>query len=313
LQSEETMPDYPYQVVDVFTDTRFGGNQLAVITDARGMDAATMQLVAAEFGFSETTFVLPPDDPAHTARVRIFTPTVEMPFAGHPNVGTAYVLAGMGHLFDHDLGDELVFEEIAGLVTVRVLREDGLVRGAAITAPRPLELGQELDPAIVADCVGLTVDDIALVNHRPCFLSVGAAFLGVELRSRQALAKARPIREQFEQADAAIPRTQSLGLAIFLYVPSADDPDRLDARMFAPLDNIPEDPATGSASAALAAFLAHRLPAADADLTLTIAQGEDMGRPSTLRLQATKVAGQVTRVEVGGACVPVMRGVLTLE
>lgn len=303
---------YPYEVVDVFTDTRFGGNPLAVITDARGLDPATMQQIAAEFGFSETTFVLPPDDPAHTARVRIFTPTTEVPFAGHPNVGTAYVLARVGRLFERELGDDLVFEEAAGLVTVRVLRAAGDVLGAQISAPQPLEIGPELDMASVALCVGLPVDDITLKNHPPRFVSVGLPFVVVELGSREALAQARPSREQFVQASAALPPASSLSLAIFLYVRECERPLQLSARMFAPLDNVPEDPATGSASAALAAFLAQQLRRADADLALTITQGEDMGRPSTLRLRAAKAGGAVRRVEVGGDCVPVMRGELTL-
>lgn len=304
------MPTHPYEVVDVFTDTRFGGNPLAVITDARGLDGETMRQIAAEFGFSETTFVLPPDDPAHTARVRIFTPTTEVPFAGHPNVGTAYVLARAGRLFERDLGDELAFEEQAGLVAVRVLRAGGGVTGAAIAAPRPLEIGPEVDMATVALCVGLPVDEITLRNHPPRFVSVGLPFVVAELSSREALAQARPLREQFALADAALPRATGLSLSIFLYV--REGAGQISARMFAPLDNVPEDPATGSASAALAAFLAQRLPRADTTLALTIAQGEDMGRPSTLRLKASKAGGQVTRVEVGGDCVPVMRGELTL-
>src|SRR5213592_999276 len=135
------MKAYAFVTVDVFTDRRFGGNPLAVFPDARGMSDADMQSLAAEFNLSETTFVLPPDDPAHTARVRIFNRTAEMPFAGHPNVGTAFVLAGMGR----DRGGLLVFEEQAGLVEVQVERDaTGSVIGAAIAAPQPLSVGAEL-------------------------------------------------------------------------------------------------------------------------------------------------------------------------
>ncbi len=306
------MPSYPFEVVDVFTTTRFGGNPLAVISDARGLEPAAMQQIAAEFGFSETTFVLPADDPANTARVRIFTPTTEVPFAGHPNVGTAFVLARQGALFGASLGDDLAFEEGAGLVRVRVLRAGGAVTGAAITAPRPLELGPEVDPATVAACASLAPADVSLASHAPRFVSVGLPFVLAELADRAALARARPNSERFAAADAALPRGAGLSLAIFLYVVESHNPLHLSARMFAPLDNVPEDPATGSASAALAAFLAARLPADDAELELTIAQGVDMGRPSALRLRATKAAGHVRQVVVAGDCVAVMRGELTL-
>src|SRR4029453_15560480 len=129
------MTHVAYEVVDVFTTSRFGGNPLAVITDARGLDDALMQGIAAEFGFSETPFVRPPADPQHTAHVRIFTPIAEMPFAGHPNVGTAFVLARRGAAFGRPAGEQMCFEERAGLVGVTVLRGGGAVTGAAITAP----------------------------------------------------------------------------------------------------------------------------------------------------------------------------------
>src|SRR5690242_21118961 len=128
------MTQLAYEVVDVFTNTRFGGNPLAVITDARGLDSELMQRIAAEFGFSETSFVLPPADPQHTAHVRIFTPTAEVPFAGHPNVGTAFVLARRGEVFGQPTGEQMRFEEHAGLVGVSIRRAGGAVTGAAITA-----------------------------------------------------------------------------------------------------------------------------------------------------------------------------------
>src|SRR5918911_1168207 len=146
------MTQVVYEVVDVFTTTRFGGNPLAVIPDARGLSDALMQRIAAEFGYSETTFVLPPADAQHTAHVRIFTPTTEVPFAGHPNVGTAFVLARRGAVFGQPVGERMRFEERAGVVGVTVLRADGAVTGAAITAPRALEVGQEVAVDLVAAC-----------------------------------------------------------------------------------------------------------------------------------------------------------------
>ncbi|NTV62964.1 MAG: PhzF family phenazine biosynthesis protein [Oscillochloris sp.] len=301
-----------FEVVDVFTATRFGGNPLAVITDGRGLDTALMQQIAREFGFSETTFVLPPTNPGHTARVRIFTPTTEVPFAGHPNVGTAYVLARLGDLFGKALSDDLLFEEEAGLVAVAIQRSGTAVTGAAITAPRALEVGLEVAPAVVAACVSLSPDDIALAAHPPRFLSVGLPFIAAELVDREALSRARPNIEHFLEADARLSDRSGFNVATFLYVPDADNPAQLSARMFAPLDDVAEDPATGSASAALAAFLASRMPQSDGEIALTIVQGVDMGRPSTIRLLVIKSAGAVQRVVVSGDCVSVMRGEMSV-
>ena len=303
------MQPIPYEVIDVFTDTRFGGNPLAVIPDARGLDAALMQRIAAEFGFSETTFVFPPAEARHTAQVRIFTPVAEVPFAGHPNVGTAYVLGRGASVFGQAVGTEMWFEERAGLVAVSVARRDGLVTGASITAPRALEIGLDVPVGLVAACATLTPADIEVESHPPLVLSVGLPFVFAELSSRAALARARPNRERFAEADAAVPLADG-GFALFLYVPEPGEVWRLSARMFAPLDNVLEDPATGSAAAALAAYLVSRLPEADGDMTLLIEQGVDMGRPSRLQLAVHKAHGLVQRVSVGGDCVPVMRGEL---
>ena len=158
------MRTYPFVTVDVFTATRFGGNPLAVFPDARGLSDAQMQALANEFNLSETTFVLPPENPANTARVRIFTRTAEMPFAGHPNVGTGYVLAQMGR----DTGGVLLFEELAGLVEVRVARDDhGAVTGATIAAPQPLSLGLELPVEAVAACGRTTSSPRRTGRSRP--------------------------------------------------------------------------------------------------------------------------------------------------
>jgi trans-2,3-dihydro-3-hydroxyanthranilate isomerase len=304
------MTQVAYEVVDVFTAERFGGNPLAVIPDARGLADELMQRIAAEFGYSETTFVLPPDDPRHTARVRIFTPTTEVPFAGHPNVGTAFVLARRGEVFGRPADARMQFEERAGLVEVEIVRAGATVTGAAITAPRPLEIGPEVPAALVAGCAGLTEADLALGAHPPRVVSVGLAFVVAEVASRAALAQARPNLDRFVAANAAVPLPG--GFALFLYVPVAGAAERLSARMFAPLDNVLEDPATGSASAALAAYRAALLPEPDAEIDLTIEQGVDMGRPSEIRLRVHKAGGAVKRVIIAGDCMPVMRGELVL-
>jgi trans-2,3-dihydro-3-hydroxyanthranilate isomerase len=305
------MNEFAYEVVDVFTTTRFGGNPLAVIPDARGLGDELMQQIAAEFGFSETTFVLPPADAQHTARVRIFTPTSEIPFAGHPNVGTAFVLARHGAVFGRSVGEQMRFEERAGLVDVTIVRDGDAISGAAITAPRALEIGQEVAVELVAACVSLSPEDIAVAIHPPRIVSVGLPFVVAELASRAALAQAKPNVARFAEANAIIPR-DDVGFALFLYVPMPYSAQQFSARMFAPLDNVLEDPATGSASAALAAYRVALMPEADADVALAIEQGVDMGRPSQLRLQVHKAGGVVQQVVVGGDCVPVMRGVLSV-
>src|SRR5205814_2688860 len=170
----------PFQTVDVFTDRKFGGNPLAVIPDAQGLSGEQMQSIAAEFNLAETTFVLPPRDPAHTAQVRIFTPKSELPFAGHPNVGTAFVLARMGRT----TGDRLVFEEAAGLVPLDLTRENGTVVAARLAAPRPLTLGETVAPEIVTQAVGLRAGDIV---GTPVIASTGNNFLFAELKSRDTL------------------------------------------------------------------------------------------------------------------------------
>jgi trans-2,3-dihydro-3-hydroxyanthranilate isomerase len=288
---------YPFVTVDVFTDQRFGGNPLAVFPDARGLSDAEMQLLAAEFNLSETTFVLPPDDPAHTARVRIFNRTAEMPFAGHPNVGTGYVLAQAGR----DRNGVLLFEEIAGLVEVRIERNSaGAAIGATIDAPQPLSLGLELPADIVAACAGLQPADVVLGAHRPVVATVGNPFVLAEV-TPAALTRAAPAIDAFRRAVTQLPELKGR-LAIYFY---ARDGARLRARMFAPLGGTFEDPATGSAATPLAALLLSLAGGVEAHYD--IAQGVEMGRPSLLRTSARRTADGI-RASVGGACVPVLRG-----
>src|SRR5688572_30875310 len=155
---------FAYVTVDVFAEKRFGGNPLAVFTAAEGLSDAEMQSLAAEMNYSETTFVLPPSDPANTARVRIFHRTAEMPFAGHPNVGTGYVLAGLRP----EVGDVLRFEEIAGLVEIRIARDsEGRPTGAEIDGPQPLSVLGTLPVEAIAPCIGLTATDLVTSTHIP--------------------------------------------------------------------------------------------------------------------------------------------------
>lgn len=287
------MPDFPFEVVDVFTDRPFAGNQLAVITDARGMDTDTMQAVAREFNFAESTFVLPPNDPAHTARVRIFTPGIEMPFAGHPNVGTAHVIARMGSLFGKPVGGTMVFEELAGLVHVAVTAEQATVR-----APRSLELGPEVNGLAVAELANIPAESILIHPHLPRFASVGAEFLFAEV-TPEALDAASHDMAAFRKWQSSFGRAGLLGLHIF-----ARRADDIEARMFAPLDGVPEDAATGSAAAALGALLAHRTGAPQ---RFTVLQGRHIGRPSRIDVMADS-----SGVSIGGPCAAIMRGTLSL-
>jgi trans-2,3-dihydro-3-hydroxyanthranilate isomerase len=289
------MRRYRFVTVDVFTDTRFGGNPLAVFPDARGLSDAEMQALAAEFNLSETTFVLPPSDPANTARVRIFTPKVEMPFAGHPNVGTGYVLGGLR------AGDSFRFEEIAGLVDVALFRDgSGAVTQATIAAPKPLLLGTEFTPVQLAGCTGIEPSEIVTENHRPVEASLGNPFVIAEV-APAALTRARPDGAEFRRVGATMPELADR-FAVYLY---ARDGAALRARMFSPALGVMEDPATGSAAAPLAALLLKLSGAPSA--AWDIVQGVEMGRPSLLRTTA-RVAPDGIRATVGGACVRVLEG-----
>ena len=292
------MRTYSFVTVDVFTNQRFGGNPLAVFPDARGMSDAEMQSLAAEFNLSETTFVLPPEDPAHTARVRIFTRTREMPFAGHPNVGTAYVLAQQGR----DRGGKLLFEELAGLVEIDV--EHDATRapvGATIAAPQPLSLGPELPIETIAACASLQPTDIRVGAHRPVAASLGNPFVIAEVEA-SALSRATPDFASFRQALEQEPALNGR-LGLYLYAHAGQG--SAQARMFAPLGGTIEDAATGSAAGPLGALLLSL--SSDPELRLDIHQGVVMGRPSLLRVVARRAADGI-RATIAGQCVPVLRG-----
>jgi trans-2,3-dihydro-3-hydroxyanthranilate isomerase len=306
------MPEFAYATLDVFTTTRFGGNQLAVIPDARGLTDIEMQQIAAEFNYSETTFVLPPQDPANTARVRIFVRTAEIPFAGHPNVGTAFVLGRQDGVFGKITGSSMRFEEGAGLVEVEIVRDRDVVVGARFRAPRALEIGATVDTAALARCVSLDAGAIVTERHAPTRISVGLPFVVAEM-DVGSLSQARPNIDAFAAAAATYGEADLGGrLSVFLYARTGQGIDRLRTRMFAPLSGTVEDPATGSASAALAAFLLSLDARADAQQRISIEQGAEMGRPSAIEVEVGKRGGRVHEVFVEGRCVPVMRGMLAV-
>jgi trans-2,3-dihydro-3-hydroxyanthranilate isomerase len=296
-----------YVTVDVFTDRMFGGNPLAVVLDAGGLSTAQMQAIAREFNYSETTFVLPPRDVAHDAEVRIFTVNSEIPFAGHPNVGTAFVLASRADTPPARLN----FEEKAGLVPVETLRENGMVVGAELTAPQALQRMTLVSVEHAAACLSMSPGDIVAERHPPHIISVGLPFLVVELASRDALRRARPDAAAFART---FPCDDSD--AVYFYtrdVPAAEAPCDLQARMFHPgASGLSEDPATGSATVATAALLADLDGRPDGELSFTIGQGVDMGRPSLLLTRVRKQAGRVVSAHVGGRCAAMMEGTFHL-
>jgi trans-2,3-dihydro-3-hydroxyanthranilate isomerase len=296
-----------YITVDVFTDRTFGGNPLAVVLDAGGLSTAQMQAIATEFNYSETTFVLPPQDPAYDAQVRIFTVNREIPFAGHPNVGTAFVLATQAA----KPPARLKFEEQAGLVPVEILTGQSGVIGAELTAPQPLKRSAQLSAEQGAACLSLSAADVKTDRHPPQVASVGLPFLMVELSSREALRRAKPDATAFGNT---FPCDGSD--AVYFYtrdVPAAEQPLDLQARMFHPgASGLSEDPATGSATAAAAALLADLDTTRDGELKLRIGQGVDMGRPSLLLTRVRKQNGAVVSTHVGGGCVPMMEGTFRL-
>lgn len=290
-----------FVTVDVFTDRRFGGNPLAVVLDADGLDDVAMQAVAREFNLSETTFVLPPDDSRNDAKVRIFTPGRELPFAGHPNVGTGFVLAREAQAAGDDVPTVLCFEEAAGLVPVDILTDgDGTTSGARLTAPQAVDLGGEIPVADFAPCVGLSPTDIDCTDHPPILASAGMPFPVARLTGPDALARAHGDA-------AAMAARPELGGHVFVYAAEPDGPGGFRARMFAPGLGIAEDPATGGAAAALTGLLG-TLQTADGRHDFRIVQGVEMGRPSVIETSVDVAGGVSGAIRVGGACVPVSRG-----
>lgn len=290
-----------YHTVDVFTNRPFGGNPLAIVLDTHGLTAGTMQAITREFNYSETIFLAPPNQAGHTARARIFTPGSEIPFAGHPNIGAAFVAARLGALFEQSVGKQVIFEEAAGLVEIEILHHRATVTGARLTAPQPLSLGVRVAPDIIAACAGLSVADI---KPGTVVASVGLPFIFGELAEDNALARAKPNHDAFTRH---MPAGNARGLTLF-----HRNGQNLHVRMFSPLDGVGEDPATGSANAALTGLLAARDPKPDGLFEFTITQGAEMGRPSQLYADAEKHGGTVGRVRIGGSCVPVMTGRLSL-
>lgn len=304
------MTKFRYLTADVFTDTPFGGNQLAVFPDARGIPEHRLMDVTREFNYSETTFVYPPADPAHTRRVRIFTPGAEVPFAGHPTVGTAHVLAAIGEIPLTGETTRIVLEEGVGPVPVSIRAKNGVPVFAQLSVAKLPEVGPPPVPrAAIAAVLGLDVADLLDDPWMPQALSCGLPFLFVPLRDLAAVQRARLRMDVWEST-----LKDAWGSEVFVFARGGERPGSdLHARMFAPALNVPEDPATGSANAALAGYLAARDPRRDGLLKWRVEQGFEMGRPSMLEVEADVVGGKVTAVRVGGASVVMSDGMMEIS
>jgi trans-2,3-dihydro-3-hydroxyanthranilate isomerase len=300
---------YSFRTLDVFTDALFGGNPLAVLTDARGLSTEQMERITREFNLSETVFILPPENPALTRRVRIFTPGRELPFAGHPTVGTAFLLAATGMIPLTEGETHIVLEEGVGPVAVTIQVENGAPLSAELTAVQAPEFRSDVPSAKdVAAVLSLNASDVSMGEFAPEAVSCGVPFLIAPLINRDAVSRARLDRAAFERVLSG-----TWAPEIFLFdVSAATTGGTIGARMFAPDLGIGEDPATGSAAVCLAGYLAKRSPG-DGTLRWTVAQGVEMGRPSTLMISAERKNQIVDSVRVAGKSVLVSEGILRVE
>ncbi len=299
-----------FVTLDVFTSRAFGGNQLAVFPDASGIPEDVLIQITREFNFAEVTFCYPPMNPAHTKRVRIFTPAREIPFAGHPTVGTAIALIELGLAGTH-AGDtaKLVLEEGVGPIPVTVKRAPGAATFAQFSTAKLAEVGPAVPGNdVLAEVLSMGANDILSAPMAAQNVSCGLPFLLVPLKSVDAVSRSRVRMDRWETA-----LKSAWAPDIFLF---AKDPSggaaHFHARMYGPGVNVPEDPATGSANACLAGYLAARAPQKDGTLRWTVDQGVEMGRPSRIEIEADKSAGAVTAIRVGGNAVMMTEGSFTI-
>ncbi len=291
-----------FETADVFTDRRYAGNPLGLVYGAEALETEAMQAIARELSLPETVFVLPAEVGGADIRLRIFTPALELPFAGHPSVGAAVMLARRR---SHPR-ETLVLEEAAGLVTAYLTRDrSGTPVAAEIEAPLPLGIGPALDRSAIAACAALPDDAIHVNGHPPLLAGCGAPFAIAEVEDADHLAAALPDVAAMARYWPTLPLPP---VGLLLHTPLGIG--RRRARMFAPLAGILEDPATGAANVALAGLLLHL--AGGSSLLLEVEQGIEMGRPSQLHLAARRDADGAIRVRVGGGVVAVSRGHITL-
>jgi trans-2,3-dihydro-3-hydroxyanthranilate isomerase len=300
---------YRFYTADVFTDRVFGGNPLAVFPDARGLKPDQMGRIAREFNLSETVFVFPAEQPGHTRRLRIFTPGTELPFAGHPTVGTAHVLAVIGDIVLEGEVTHIVFEEGIGPVSVSIQAEDGRPVFAQLTAAKLPEFGPK-PPSVETIAATLSLDVMDVLGDEPGAqaVSCGVPFLFVPVRDREAVRRARVNRTLWEKTLSSF---WAPHLYVFAHDPELDGSD-LRARMFAPAMGIEEDPATGSAATALAGYLGVRADTSQGTLQWVVEQGFEMGRPSLLHIEADTKDGEISEIRIGGSSVLVSEGTMVI-
>lgn len=292
-----------FAVYDVFTETPFAGNPLAVVFDADALNDAQMQTIAREFNLSETIFVRKPTEPRHAAQVRIFTPGAELPFAGHPTIGGAIALAEDRHATGAPNDVVLVLEEKIGPVRCGVKLSGAGASFAEFSVPKLAEkAGADPNAAALADALGLAPTDIGFGAHAPSFFTAGVPYLMAPLASLDALARAKCVGSLRDELGCP---------SVFLYARAeAKAPHAFRARMFAPELGIPEDPATGSAVAAFAGALARFEDLPDGWHTLPVLQGVEMGRPSLIGLEVHVESGALAGARIAGKAVKVSEGML---
>ncbi len=296
-----------YTTLDVFTDRPFGGNPLAVFCDQQQLSTEQMQAIAREFNLSETVFIVPPRDTRALRRLRIFSPSREMPFAGHPTIGAVHTLVETGIATPPGGTGEFALELEVGLVPIKVTRRTGALPFLRLTAARlPETRGAAPSPATLARMLGLDEGDILNDRDRAEAWSCGLPFLFVPVRDRAVLARAKPDSAAWSDALKGAWATEA-----FVFCRDPELPgSQIRARMFAPDLGIGEDPATGSAVAAFGGYLAAREPAGSGTHNWVIEQGFEMGRPSILLVQVDTSNGSVTAVHVGGTAVTMSEGTL---
>ena len=300
------MAELPFHTYDVFTSRRYEGNPLAVVETADALGTEQMQTSAREFNLSETIFIQRPADPTHTAKVRIFYPKGEMPFAGHPTIGCAIHLAEEKNKGEERYRCTIRLEEEAGLVPVDVVREGGAIT-AQLTAPgKPNRSDVDLpERGSIAAALGLEAKDIGIAVHKPAVFAIGFPFLFIPLASREALAGASPYEPHWSALTGA-----AGSQAAYCYCASGHADVDFHSRMFDPGGGIFEDPATGSATSLLAAQLAASNVLEEGANRFVVMQGEDMGRPSRLVLEADFNSGVLGKIRIAGSAIRVMSGVL---
>lgn len=297
-----------YHILDVFTERPFGGNPLAVVLEADRLSAADMQAIAREFNLSETVFVLKPTSPGHTARIRIFTPTRELPFAGHPTLGTAILLADLRASVVNGESDAIIaLEEEAGSIRVGVRLRNGSAAFGEFDAPKITAVPEELaQPEEISAAVGLIPTEIGFENHKPMLLRGSSVFAYVPVANLEAMAKLKVAPTHWARAftdrgvDGAYCYTRQC----------VRTQSSFHTRMFAPDIGVPEDPATGSAAVGFAHVIQMFDQVPDGAIKRTIEQGLEMGRPSTIQLISTVVRGKLEGVRIGGAALRIADGTL---